>query len=153
MVRKLAYGFALLAAVAVVFVGWPGALLRLFTQEPAVVAVGTSCLRLIALGYGFYAFGMVVVSAFNGAGDTVTPTLINLGCYWVFQIPLAWFLARRLALGPDGVFLAITLAESLLAVVGILAFRRGRWRRSTSRRWPTAASVRRSRCWSCSTRR
>jgi len=119
---------ALLMAVGAVFICWPGALVGLFTQAPAVVAVGTSCLRLIACGYGFYAFGMVIVSAFNGAGDTVTPTLVNLGCYWIFQIPLAWGLSRRLMLGPDGVFLAITLAESLLAVVGILLFRRGRWR-------------------------
>jgi Na+-driven multidrug efflux pump len=74
------------------------------------------------------AWGMVMVQAFNGAGDTTTPTWINLGCYWLFQIPLAWVLAKSLALGPLGVFLAITIAESLVAVVGIIAFRRGRWK-------------------------
>ncbi len=70
-----------------------------------------------------------MVQAFNGAGDTTTPTWINLACYWLFQIPVAWVLARSLALGPLGVFLAITLAESAIAVVGLLVFRRGAWKR------------------------
>ena len=69
-----------------------------------------------------------MVQAFNGAGDTVTPTWINLFCYWLFQIPLAFVLARPSGLGPLGVFLAITIAESVVAVVGVLAFRRGRWK-------------------------
>jgi Na+-driven multidrug efflux pump len=71
---------------------------------------------------------MVMVQAFNGAGDTVTPTWINVCCYWLFQIPLAWTLSRSLNLGPQGVFLAITIAESVIAVVGIVCFRRGRWK-------------------------
>jgi Na+-driven multidrug efflux pump len=71
---------------------------------------------------------MVMVQAFNGAGDTTTPTWINLGCYWLFQVPLAFALARGLDLGPLGVFLAITIAESVVAVVGVLVFRRGGWK-------------------------
>jgi Na+-driven multidrug efflux pump len=86
------------------------------------------CLRVVSYGYVFYAWGMVMVQAFNGAGDTATPTWINLFCYWLFQIPLAFALARPAGLGPLGVFLAITIAESLVAVVGIVYFRRGRWR-------------------------
>jgi Na+-driven multidrug efflux pump len=74
---------------------------------------------------------MVIVQAFNGAGDTWTPTVINLCCYWLFQIPLAWALARPLGLGAHGVFLAIAIAESLIAVVGLAVFRLGRWKTRT----------------------
>src|SRR2546429_749713 len=104
-------------------------LIRIFTHDPAIVPIGTDCLRYVSYGYGFYAYGMVMVQAFNGAGDTVTPTTINLFCYWLFEIPLAYALALPLGLGVKGVFLAITIAESTIAIVGILAFRRGRWKK------------------------
>lgn len=122
------YNMVFLALVAVVFIAFAEPLIRVFSREPEVVAVGADCLRLISYGYVFYAYGMVMVQAFNGAGDTVTPTWINLFCYWLFQIPLAWALARTAGLGPRGVFLAITIAESLIAVVGVLWFRKGRWK-------------------------
>ena len=117
-----------LGGVAVVFVLFAEPLVRIFTRDPAALAFGADCLRLISYGYVFYAWGMVVVQAFNGAGDTMTPTWVNFFCYWLFQIPLAWMLARTMELGPNGVFLAITISESLLAVVGILLFRRGHWK-------------------------
>ena len=79
-------------------------------------------------GYVFYAFGMVVIQAFNGAGDTVTPVWINLFCHWLLQIPMAWMLAKPVGMGPDGVFLSITIAESILAVAGAILFRRGKWK-------------------------
>jgi putative MATE family efflux protein len=122
------YNMLFLGAVGVLFVALAGPLVRLFTAEAAVVAGGALCLRLVSLGYPFYAYGMVITQGFNGAGDTVTPTLINLFCYWLFQIPLAWTLALVLGLGPAGVFWAITVAESVLAVVAVIVFRRGRWK-------------------------
>ncbi|MGH7561465.1 MAG: MATE family efflux transporter [Gemmatimonadales bacterium] len=88
------------------------------------------CLRIVSAGFPFYAYGMVVTSSFNGAGDTWTPTFINLFCFWLWEIPLAWFLAKSAGLGPDGVFIAIAVAFSTLAVVSAAVFRRGRWKRS-----------------------
>jgi putative MATE family efflux protein len=122
------YNMVFLLLVAAVFILWPERLVGVFTSDPEVLALGALCLRVVSYGYAFYAWGMVMVQAFNGAGDTTTPTWINLFCYWLFQIPLAFGLARGLEMGPLGVFLAITIAESLLAVVGIVMFRRGRWK-------------------------
>jgi len=117
-----------LGLVAIVFIIFPEPMIRIFTDDPAVVPYGVDCLRFISYGYVFYAYGMVMVQAFNGAGDTFTPTMINLGCYWLFQIPLAYTLALPLGFGARGVFLAITIAESMIAVVGMLAFRQGKWK-------------------------
>jgi putative MATE family efflux protein len=124
-------GFAnmcFLGIVAITFVTFAERLIGIFTTDPEVVPYGVAALRFISYGYVFYAYGMVVVQSFNGAGDTNTPTLINLGCYWLVQIPLAYSLAIPLGFGAKGVFAAITIAESLLAVVAILAFRRGTWK-------------------------
>jgi Na+-driven multidrug efflux pump len=87
-----------------------------------------SCLRILSAGFVFYAYGMVLTQSFNGAGDTWTPTLINLGVFWVFELPLAWFLAHRSPLGIYGVFTAMTLAFSSLAVVSAILFKRGKWK-------------------------
>jgi putative MATE family efflux protein len=123
------YNMVFLLAVMASFLWWADPLIALFSPDPEVRRVGALCLRLVSYGYGFYAWGMVLVQAFNGAGDTATPSYINFACYWVFQIPVAWLLARTLGHGPPGVFLAITLAESLIAVVGLAVFRRGGWKR------------------------
>ena len=122
------YNMAFLGSVAVVMIAWPGALMAFFTDDPAVSEVGSHALRVIAYGYVFFAWGMVMVQAFNGAGDTVTPTWINFFCFWCFQIPLAWWLSGMADIGTSGVFWAVTLAESLLAVVAMLLFRRGTWK-------------------------
>jgi putative MATE family efflux protein len=122
------YNMIFLAAVALTFILFAEPLIGIFSPDPEVRAIGANCLRIISYGYVFYAWGMVIVQAFNGAGDTTTPTYVNLCCYWLFQIPLAFTLARGLGMGPQGVFLAITIAESVLAVVGILCFRRGTWK-------------------------
>ena len=87
-----------------------------------------SCLHIVAYGFVFYAFGMVLETAFNGAGDTMTPTYMNLFVFWLFEIPLAYILAYHFNLGPNGVFWAITIAFSLLAVVSAIVFKLGRWK-------------------------
>lgn len=119
---------AFLGLVTIIFVVFAEQLIGVFTKDLEVIPYGVAALRYISYGYVFYAYGMVMVAAFNGAGDTTTPTFINLCCYWLFQIPLAYALALPAGLGANGVFLAITAAESLLAVIAILVFRRGRWK-------------------------
>ncbi len=99
-----------------------------FSADPEVVQYGTQCLRIVAFGYVFYGYGMVIVQAFNGAGDSRTPTVLNLFGYWLFQIPLAYLLAVKLDFGASGAFWAIAIAESALAVVAIVVFRRGKWK-------------------------
>jgi putative MATE family efflux protein len=126
--RAGTYNMFFLVGVSIIFIAFANPLIRLFTQEEEVIHYGVSCLRWVSYGYGFYAWGMVMVQAFNGAGDTYTPTIINFFCYWLFQLPLAYLLAKQTGLGATGVFMAITAAESLIAVVGILVFRRGRWK-------------------------
>lgn len=127
-------GFAnmiFLGLVALVFITLAEPVIGIFTTDPEVVPFGVDCLRYISYGYIFYAYGMVMVQAFNGAGDTLTPTIINLACYWLFQIPLAYFLSMKTGYGAKGVFMAITVAESMLAVVAVLAFKRGTWKLRT----------------------
>jgi putative MATE family efflux protein len=117
-----------LGMVALVFIFFAERLIGFFTHDASVVAYGVDCLRFISYGYIFYAYGMVMVQAFNGAGDTFTPTVINLCCYWLFQLPFAYALAIHFQLGASGAFLAIPIAESLLTVVAVIFFRRGRWK-------------------------
>ena len=101
----------------------------LFTIDAPVVAEGSRCLRIVALGFPLYAYGMVVSQAFNGAGDTRTPTWINFGCFWVAEIPIAYLLSRpAVGLGSTGPYLAVTVAFSSLAIVSVAIFRRGRWK-------------------------
>ena len=117
-----------LGLVALVFITFAERIIGVFTSDAGVVSYGVTSLRVLSYGYIFYAVGMVMVQAFNGAGDTFTPTLINLGCYWLFQIPLAYTLAIHFQYGARGAFIAIPVAESLLTVVAIIFFRRGRWK-------------------------
>ena len=122
------YNLYFLGAVGVVFVALAGPIVRLFPGDPAMQAVGTTALRIVGLGFPLYAYSLVVSSAFNGAGDTWTPTLMNLFCFWAWEIPLAWVLARPLHMGPTAVFIAVTVAFSTLAVVAVILFRRGHWK-------------------------
>jgi len=122
------YNVCFLGAVGLLFVLLAPSIVAIFTREPEVARWATSALRIMASGFLFYAYGMVLTAAFNGAGATWTPTLINLGVFWCFELPLAWMLAHRTDLGPSGAFFAVTIAFSALAVVSALLFRRGRWK-------------------------
>jgi len=122
------YNMIFLGIIGLVFVLFAPQIIALFGPAPEVAHFGTDCLRIVAYGFLFYAYGMVLGQSFNGAGDTWTPTIINLFVFWLWEIPLGYFLSIRLNMGPDGVFFAITIAFSTLAVVSALVFRRGRWK-------------------------
>jgi putative MATE family efflux protein len=122
------YNAIFMLAVSFAYLLFAPQIIRIFSDVPAVVTYGALSLQIITAGYLFYAYGMVVIQAFNGAGDTVTPTKINFFCFWLFQLPLAYLAAFILDWGPVGVFVAITLAEVLIAIIGILYFRKGKWK-------------------------
>jgi putative MATE family efflux protein len=105
-------------------------LVTLFTRDAEVIPHGVKYLRIVSLGFPFYAFGMVVSQSFNGAGDTRTPTFINLFVFWVLQIPLAWTLSRQAGMGPSGVFVTLGLCFSIFALISVALFRRGSWKRT-----------------------
>jgi putative MATE family efflux protein len=122
------YNLCFLGTVGIVFVAFADSIARLFTNDPAVLPYAVDGLRIVALGFPLYAYGMVMTQSFNGAGDTWTPTYLNLFTFWLFEIPIAYMLSVRGGLGPDGVFWAITSAFSLLAILSALLFKRGRWK-------------------------
>jgi putative MATE family efflux protein len=122
------YNMIFLGSVGLIFIAFAEHIVALISTDPEVLRYATSCLRIVSYGYVFFAYGMVMVQAFNGAGDTLTPTVINLFCYWLWQIPLAYGLSRIAGYGPKGVFTAIAIAQSTLAVVSVLVFRRGKWK-------------------------
>jgi putative MATE family efflux protein len=127
--RAAAYNLIFLGSVGLLLVLFGRNVVQLFSGDPAVVLEGSRCLRIVASGFAFYAYGMVVTQAFNGAGDTRTPTWINFGCFWLGEIPIAYLFSRpTLPLGPTGAYLAIALAFSAFAVVGVVIFRRGKWK-------------------------
>ncbi len=118
-----------LGSVGILFLIAAPWLVGAFTQDPEVLHHGINYLRIITSGFLFYAFGMVIMQSFNGAGDTRTPTLINLGVFYALQLPLAWFLSHHIGLGPNGVFIALAACFSVFAVVASVLFRRGVWKR------------------------
>jgi len=122
------YNFIFLGSVGLIFVVFARPIIGLFTHDPAVVPYGVDCLRIVACGFLFYAYGMVLTQSFNGAGDTWTPTILNLFVFWLWELPLAYVLAVVLGFGPRGVFLAITIAFSTLAIVSAIFFKRGKWK-------------------------
>jgi putative MATE family efflux protein len=126
--RAAYYNLAFLGSVGLVLFFGPELILRCFTANPVLVAEGSRCLRIVSVGYPLYAFAMVFSQAFNGAGNSKTPTRINLVCFWLFEIPLAFVLTRWVGVGSWGVYLAIPLAFSAMAVSSVVLFRRGTWK-------------------------
>ncbi|MDJ0927340.1 MAG: MATE family efflux transporter [Gammaproteobacteria bacterium] len=126
--RVVRYNCWFLLVVATVFIVGAPWIVGWFASDPEVLRYGILALRLISAGYVFFAIGMVLMQAFNGAGDTWTPTAINFVCFWLLQIPLAWVLSAWTPLGPTGVFLAITVSESMVALLAWWRFRLGEWR-------------------------
>ncbi len=120
--------FFFMAFIAILYLSTAPYLIRFFTQDADAVAAGSFALRIIAGGYVFYGYGMILLQAINGAGDTRTPTILNLICFWLLEIPLAWLLALHFGWGQTGVYSSIVIAESFLALCGIWVFRRGKWK-------------------------
>jgi putative MATE family efflux protein len=123
------YNVIFLGSVGAVFVIFAEPIIRLFTQDPAVVPLGAACLRIVSYGNLGYAYFMVMMQAFNGAGDTITPTIVNFFGFWLFEIPLAYWLAIHLKMRSNGAFAAIAIAEGTMAVASAILFRQGRWKR------------------------
>ena len=126
--RASKYNAIFMAAIGIVMIVLAPQIIALFSTEPEVIRYGTSCLRILGVGYPMYAVGMIIIQALNGAGDTATPSVMNLICFWLIQIPLAYWLATAADFGPDGVFLAIVIAETILTAMAVIVFRKGKWR-------------------------
>ena len=126
--RACLYNLVFLTAIGLAFVVFAAPIVSAFTSDPVVLGYGADCLRIISAGFAFYAYGMVLSQSFNGAGDTFTPTMLNLIVFWLWEIPLAWALAVALDMGPRGAFVAVAVAFSTLAVAAGAIFRRGRWK-------------------------
>ncbi|MGI9236979.1 MAG: MATE family efflux transporter [Woeseiaceae bacterium] len=122
------YNAVFMAVAGVFMLLFAGTITGWFTSEPDVLYWGTRCLQILGIGFPMYAIGMVMIQSLNGAGDTFTPAILNLICFWIVQIPLAYLLATRTSLEPNGAFIAIVVSESLLTVLSVLVFRRGKWK-------------------------
>ena len=126
--RAAKYNFVFMTLVGFSMVAAAATITGLFSSDPEVIYYGANCLRILGLGFPIYAVGLILTQALNGAGDTFTPTVINLICFWLLQIPLAYWLATSIQAGPNGVFIAIVVSESLVTVFSVIIFRRGRWK-------------------------
>jgi putative MATE family efflux protein len=129
VIKTAKYNAAFMGMVSLLFLFAAEPIVSLFALQEEVAQIATRALRIISTGYIFYGVGMVMINAFNGAGDTRTPTLINVFCFWLFQIPLAYLLAKYFGMGPTGVFIAIPVAETLITVTAVILFKKGRWKK------------------------
>jgi putative MATE family efflux protein len=121
------WNMVFLGSVGIVFIVFAPWIIGLFTEDPAVVPVAVACLRIFSCGNIAFAYGMVLMQAFNGAGDTLTPTYINLFGFWILEIPLAWWLAMHSFMHVNGVFVAVVVAQAVVVLIGLVLFRQGRW--------------------------
>jgi len=128
VMRTAKYNAVFMGVMSLIFLFLSPYIISFFTREPSVAAYAVSAVRIVSSGFLFYGIGMVMANAFNGAGDTRTPTLINLFGFWFFQIPLAYLLSTYFALGPLGVFIAIPVAETSIAVAAYIMFKKGKWK-------------------------
>ncbi|MGC4039519.1 MAG: MATE family efflux transporter [Flavobacterium sp.] len=122
------YNVIFMGFVTLLFVGFAEVIISFYTSNKVILSYGSQALRIIGFGYVFYGIGMVMIQSLNGAGDTKTPTYINIFTFWMIQIPLAWFLAVHLQLGPLGSFIAIPSAETVLALLAFYFFKKGKWK-------------------------
>jgi Na+-driven multidrug efflux pump len=125
--RTGSWNMVFLGSVGIVFIVFAPWIIGLFTQDPAVVPLAIDCLRIFSCGNIAFAYGMVLMQAFNGAGDTLTPTYINLFGFWILEIPLAWWLAMHSFMHVNGVFVAVVVAQAVVVLIGLVLFRQGRW--------------------------
>ena len=122
------YNLVILLVLSSIFIVYAHPVISIFSNDAAVVKQGAIALQIICAGYVFYAYEMVIGQAFNGAGDTFTPTFLNFLAFWVIQIPLAYYLANYTPLGSIGVYISIAVSSSILAIVAVLVFRQGKWK-------------------------
>lgn len=122
------FNMIFLGSLGIFFIVFAGPVVRLFVNDPAVIPIAANALRTFACGNIAYAYVMVMLQAFNGSGDTVTPTFVYFFGFWVLELPVAWGMAKGLHMGPEGAFLAVVIAESAIAVASIILFKRGKWK-------------------------
>ncbi len=123
------YNAIFMSGVMLLFIFFASPIIGVFTKEPEVHRVGTSALKIIGTGYIFYGIGMVMMQALNGAGDTRTPTLINLFGFWFFQIPVAYLFTEGMNMGATGAFISIPVAETAIAIAAFILFKKGKWKK------------------------
>jgi len=123
------YNMIFLGVIGVLFVVFAEPIVRLFTHDPEVIPLAASCLRIVSYGNIGYAYGMVMLQAFNGAGDTITPTIVNFFGFWLLEIPLAYFLAIPMRMQARGAYFSIVAAEAAIAAAGVILFKRGYWKK------------------------
>jgi putative MATE family efflux protein len=128
VMKTVKYNVIFMVTVSIIFFFMGDFLVGFFTNEPEIKTIATNALHIMAVGFIFYGIGMVMINAFNGAGDTWTPTWVNLCGFWLFQIPLAYFLSKYFGMGPKGVFISIPVTETLITIVAFILFKKGKWK-------------------------